>query len=48
MAAAHAEHLGDRRAGDVGVENADFVAGARQFDGEGTGDEGLAHAALAR
>ena len=43
-----AEHLGDREAVDVGVEQADAVAGLRQGDGEVDRDRRLADAALPR
>ena len=46
--AAHAHHLGDGGAGDVGVEDADRVPAAAQFDGKRPGYERLAHASLAR
>ena len=42
------EHLGDREAIDVGVEQADAVAGLGQGDGEVHRDRRLADAALAR
>ena len=47
VAAAHAEHLGNGRTGDVGVEDADLVACARELRGKAAADEGLAHAPLA-
>ncbi len=47
MTSAHTEHLGDGGAGDVGIEDADFVAAAGKLGGDGTGDERLADAALA-
>ena len=47
MTSAHTEHLGDGGAGDVGIEDADFVAAAGQLGGDGPGDERLADAALA-
>ena len=42
------EHLGDREAIDVGVEQADAVSGLGQCDGEVHRDRRLADAALAR
>ena len=46
-ATAHAEHLGDGRAGNVGVQNAHLVPGARQLNCQRARDQRLAHAALA-
>lgn len=46
MTSAHTEHLGDGGAGDVGIEDADFVAAAGKLGGDGTGDERLADASL--
>ena len=43
----HTEGLGDRGAGDVGVQHGHAVAAAAQGDGQLTGDHGLTHAALA-
>ena len=45
--AREAEHLGDRRTGEVGVEDAHAVAAALELDGEHAADERLAHTALA-
>ena len=42
-----AEGLGNGGAGDVRVQNADFIAPAAHGDGQLAGDHGLAHAALA-
>ena len=42
------EQARDRRAGDVGVEDADLLAGAAQADGQQRGRQRLADAALAR
>ena len=43
----HAHHAGDVGPVDVGIHQADRVAGARQGGGEVDGDGGLAHSALA-
>ena len=39
MASAHAEHLGDRGAGDIGIEDADLAAVTGKLGGDGTGDK---------
>ena len=39
MATAHAEHLGDRGAGNVGIEDADLVTVTGKLGGDGAGDE---------
>ena len=47
VASAQAEHLGDRGAGDIGVEDAYLIAGACELRGDAAADERLAHASLA-
>ena len=47
VAAAHAEHLGNGGAGDIGVEDAHLVTRALELCGKATADERLAHASLA-
>ena len=39
VASTHAEHLGDGGTGDIGIEDADLVAVAGKFGGDGAGDE---------
>ena len=45
--AAHAEQLGNGRAGDVGVQNTDLVAQTAHRDGQHGAGHAFAHAALA-
>ena len=47
VAAAHAEHLGDGGAGDIGIEDAYLVARAHELRCDAAADERLAHASLA-
>ena len=39
VTSAHAEHLRDRGAGNIGIEDADLVTVAGKFRGDGAGDE---------